>query len=178
MGEGSGLARGDVPEQVADHALRQIVALDLVGQDELLQLRHQPPVTADHPRDESLVSEVIEAAFAAVSLPRGIDEREVARAPLRLLARRLLREEVFLDRHGDTFGKADAYEPAGRDGVAIANQTHRLLRRDDFVASLRQLAAQDGMPLIQFAHSLSPCSCGDAYLLVYHEHVAGRAPHD
>ena len=156
MGERSGLAGGDVPEQVADHALRQVVALDEVGQHELLQLRHQPPVTADHAGDQSLVAEVIESALTAVPLPCRIDEREVARSALRLLARRLLREEVFLDCHGDAFGKTDADEPAGRDGIAIPNQTHRFFRRDDLVAPLRQLARQDRMHLLHIAHSLTP----------------------
>ena len=43
-----GLAGGDVAEKVGDHALRQIVGLDLVGDRQVLQLRHQAPVPADH----------------------------------------------------------------------------------------------------------------------------------
>ena len=46
--DGARLAGGDVAEQVADHALRQVVGLDLVVDGELLQLRHRPqwpPIT-------------------------------------------------------------------------------------------------------------------------------------
>ena len=41
------LAGGDVAEQVRDHALRQVVGLDLVRDRERLQLRHESPVAAD-----------------------------------------------------------------------------------------------------------------------------------
>ena len=73
------LARGDVAVQVRDHALRQVVGLDLVGHGQCLQLGHQAPVAADHPPHHALVAEVIESAIAAVALPRGVDQREVAR---------------------------------------------------------------------------------------------------
>ena len=48
-----GLAAGDVAEQVRDHALRQVVGLDLVVDRELLQLRHQAPVAADRALHQS-----------------------------------------------------------------------------------------------------------------------------
>src|SRR5689334_18624606 len=47
--EGAGLAGGDVAEQVREHALRQVIGLDLVGDRELLQRGDQPPVAAHHP---------------------------------------------------------------------------------------------------------------------------------
>jgi hypothetical protein len=74
--EGPGLARGDVAEQMRDHALRQVVGLDLAGHRQRLQFRHQPPVPSDHPLDEPGVAEVIQSAFAPVALPGGIDQRQ------------------------------------------------------------------------------------------------------
>ena len=48
-----GPMRGDVAEQMRDHALRQIVGLDLVGDGEVLQLRHETPMAADDPLDQA-----------------------------------------------------------------------------------------------------------------------------
>ena len=79
MGERARLAGGDVAEQVRDHALRQVVGLDLVGDRERLQLRHQAPVAADDALDQPVVAEVVEAALLAVALAGGVDERQVAR---------------------------------------------------------------------------------------------------
>ena len=49
----SRLARGDVAEQVRDHALRQVVGLDLVADRERLQLGHETPMAADHAPDQA-----------------------------------------------------------------------------------------------------------------------------
>ena len=40
--------RGDVAEQMRNHALRQVIGLDLVGDGELLQFWHKAPVPPDH----------------------------------------------------------------------------------------------------------------------------------
>ena len=77
----AGAMRGNVAEQMGDHALRQIIGLDLVLEGELLQLRREPPMAADHPLDEPLMGEVIEPAVLAVALTGGIDEGEVLRFP-------------------------------------------------------------------------------------------------
>jgi hypothetical protein len=69
LGQVAGLVGGDVAKQVRDHALRQVVGLDPVGDRERLQLGHQPPVAADHALDQSFVTKVIQAAFLAVALP-------------------------------------------------------------------------------------------------------------
>ena len=74
-----GPVRGDVAEEVGDHALRQVVGLDLVGDGELLQLRHKAPMAADDASDQPLMREVIEPAILAVALAGGIDQREVRR---------------------------------------------------------------------------------------------------
>ena len=109
------LARGDVAEQVRDHALRQVVRLDPVADGERLQLRHEAPVAADHALDEPVVPEMVEAALLAVALARRVDEREPARAADAV--GRLLRrfEEALLQRDRDVLGEADADEAAGGD---------------------------------------------------------------
>src|SRR5205085_11666758 len=75
----AGLARRDIAEQVRDHPLRQVVGLDLAGDGERLELRHQAPVPADHALDQPAVPEVVEPARLAVALAGGIDERQPAR---------------------------------------------------------------------------------------------------
>ena len=117
-----GLAGGDVAEQVGDHALRQVVGLDLVGDGQLLQLRHQAPVAADDAPHQPVVAEVVEAALLAVALAGGIDQGQVARRAEaeRVVLRR--REEALLQGDGDVLGEADADEAAGGDRVAVADQ--------------------------------------------------------
>ena len=55
----AGPVRGDVAEQMRNHALRQIIGLDLVGDGEMLQLRHQAPVAADDSAYEPLMREMV-----------------------------------------------------------------------------------------------------------------------
>src|SRR5690606_4905661 len=71
-------AGGDVAQQVADDALGEVVGFDLLGDREPADPRGEPPVTADDPREESLMPQVIEPPIAAVALPRGVQEGEPA----------------------------------------------------------------------------------------------------
>ena len=77
--EMAGPVRRDVAKQMGDDALRQIIGLDLVGDRELLQFGREAPMAADDALDQSVMREMIEAAMLAVALPRGIDQRQVAR---------------------------------------------------------------------------------------------------
>ena len=72
-------ARGDVAEQMSDHTLRQVVGLDLVGNSQMLQLRHKAPMAADDSLDQALVGKMIKPTLVAVALAGRIDEREIAR---------------------------------------------------------------------------------------------------
>ena len=130
----------DVAEQMGDDALREIVGLDLVGDRETLQLRHQSPVPADHAPHQAFVAEVIEPAFLAVALACGIDQREIARLVDRRGVLLRLRQVERLQRHRDLFGETDADEAAGRDRVAVADEADRLLRADDLPAFARAVA--------------------------------------
>ena len=125
----SRLARRDVAEQMRDHALRQVVRLDLIADRERLQLRHEAPVTADHAFHEPRVAEVIEAAILAVALACSIDERQVARTAdaLRIVFRGV--DEAVLERDGDVLGETDADEARRGDGVAIRESARRLRAR-------------------------------------------------
>ena len=78
-GQVAGPTSGDVAEEMGDDALRQIVGLDEVVDRELLDLRHETPVPTDHPLDEALMAEVVEALLTSVALPCRIDERQVPR---------------------------------------------------------------------------------------------------
>ena len=84
---------GDVAEQVRNHALREVVRFDLVGDGEPLQLRHESPVAADDATDQALMAKMIESALFAVALARGIDQREISRlvrSPGMSLLRRIM----------------------------------------------------------------------------------------
>ena len=78
-GERAGLAGGDVAVEVRDHALRQVVGLDLALEREAADLRDQAPMAADHALEQAVVAERVEAAVLAVPLPGGEQQREVAR---------------------------------------------------------------------------------------------------
>ena len=107
----AGLARGDVPVEMRDHALRQVVGLDLVADREALQLGHEPPMAADHAPDEPRLRKMVEAAVLAVSLAGGIDQGEVAR--LADVSEQLLLggKAELLERDRDLLGEADAVKP-------------------------------------------------------------------
>ena len=125
-GQRAGLAGSDVTKQVRDHALRQVVGLNLVARGQCLKLRHQPPVPAHHALDQPAMAEMVEPALLAIALTRGVDQRKVARIAHAIVALLGLGEETFLKRHGDAFGKTDADKAASSHGVATAHQLHRL----------------------------------------------------
>ena len=75
----AGPLRRDIAEEMGDHALRQIVGLDLVLHREALDFRDEAPMAADHARHKAGMAEMIEAALLAVALAGRIDEREIAR---------------------------------------------------------------------------------------------------
>ena len=128
----------DVAEQVRDHALREIVCLDPVGNGETLQLRNQPPVPADHAPHQPFMAEMVEPTLLAIALARGIDEREIARlADLSAGLALPFDEMERLQRHRDLLGETDADEAAGRDGIAVAYQADRFFGADDLSAVRR-----------------------------------------
>jgi hypothetical protein len=115
-GQLPGPARGDVAEQLRDHALRQVPGFDAVFHRELLQLRHQAPMAADDPSHQTLMREVIQPALASVALAGGVDQGEIAR---------LLRfEKAPLQRHCQVFGETDPDKAAACHVVAVADQAH------------------------------------------------------
>ena len=122
----AGPVRGDVAEQMRDHALRQIIGLDLVGDGEMLQLRHQAPVAADDSAHEPLVREMVQSALLAVALACRIDQCQIARMARRRGFGVARGNEPLLDRDGDFLGEADADEASGRQRVAIADEFHRV----------------------------------------------------
>ncbi len=105
--------------------MRQVVGLDLVRQRELADPRDQPPVAADDAFEQAVVAEPVEAALGPVALPGGEEDGQIARMP------RLL--EAPLQRHDQLFGRTIAHEAGVRQGIAIANDRNRFVRRDDLV---------------------------------------------
>ena len=118
VGQRARTSGGDVAVEVADDALRQVVGLDLALEREATDLRHQPPVAADHAPHHALVAKGVEAALLAVALPGRVDQRQVAR--------HAAVEEALLQRQRQRLGDAGADEATHSDGRAIGYQRHRL----------------------------------------------------
>ena len=127
------------------HALRQVVSLDLVGDRQLLQGRHQAPVAAHNALDHARVAQVIQASLLSVALPRRIDQGQAIRRTGAGFGLRC--QEARFQRHGDLLGEADADEAAGGDRVAVVDQPHRLGRADHLVApgARRRMVVQMGV---------------------------------
>src|SRR6266581_9700626 len=102
--------RGDVAVQMRDHPLRQVVRLDLIGDGEPLQLRHQAPVAAYDTSDQAFVPEVIESAVLAIALARRVNQGEIAWLADRLEILLFGGKVEFLQSNRDFLGKADADE--------------------------------------------------------------------
>ena len=128
-GQQAGLARGNVPEQLRDGALRQIVRLDLVLQGHLPQLGRQGPMATHGPLEQALVAQPVQPATLPVPLGDGKHEREIAGgAGL---------QETLLQRQRQLLGETLTHEPFDHDRVAVPYQPHRLGGRDDLVPHRR-----------------------------------------
>ncbi len=126
--------RGDIAEQLRNHALRQVIGFDAVIDRELLQSRHKSPMPADHTLDQPLVRKMIQPFDAAIALTGCIYKREICNrliAFLRLLSR--LKKALF-ERDGNLFRKADTDKSAGRNRIARSNQPHSFSRSDDLAS--------------------------------------------
>ena len=129
-GDGARLAGGDVAEHVGDDALRQVPGFDAVGDGKLLQLGHQAPVAADHPRNQAIMAEVIEATFLAITLTSRINQSQVARPAETMHIGLLTFKKQLFQRNGNIFSETDTDETAGSNGVAILDQAHGIARRN------------------------------------------------
>src|SRR6516162_3158820 len=116
---------------MGDHALRQVVGLDLVGHSEVLQLRNEAPMPSNDFLHQGLVGEMIESTFVAVPLAGGIDEREIARMTDGRSFDVARGEKTLLDRDRDLLGEADPNETASRQRIAITDELHRVGRGND-----------------------------------------------
>src|SRR5206468_6157514 len=94
----------------------------IVG-DEPDQRRHEPPVSADHPTQQALVREVVDAARGTVTDARGVDDREVARLAARL--------EAALERGEDGLGYAEARAALDDHRVSALDQPRRRIGVED-----------------------------------------------
>src|SRR6185295_18126943 len=124
----------DVAKKVRNDALRKIVSLDLVGDRQFLQFRHQPPMPADHAAHQTFMAKVIESPVVAVTLTPGVDQREIARlvgARSRLIP---LREEERLYFHGNFFGEADADKAACCNRVSVPYEAGGFFGADNLPA--------------------------------------------
>ena len=122
----AGTVCGDVAEQMRDHALRQIIGLDLIGDGEMLQLRHQAPVSTDDSAYEALVRKMVQSALFAVTLASRIDQCQIARMAKRRDFSVTRGDEPLFDGDSDFLSEADADEASGSQCVAITDEFHRV----------------------------------------------------
>ncbi len=140
---------------MADHALGQVVGLDLVGDRQLLQAGHQAPVTADDPPYQTGVAQVVEAAVLAVPLTGRINQCQIPRLTFLRQGGGVACQIHLFDGDGDALRESDANETASGDSIPITDETHRFGGRQDFAAPGRQDAAQYGMS-DTLRHDFSP----------------------
>jgi hypothetical protein len=73
----SGPLRGDLAQQHAEHALWEVVGLDLVRQRQRTELRREVPMPADDRLIRPLCARWFKPRSAAISLPGAVVEREI-----------------------------------------------------------------------------------------------------
>ena len=125
-GDGPGIAGGDIAEHVRDDALRQIVGLDLFSHRELLQLRRHAPVSGNHPFQKPFMVETVDALVFAVADTRGVQQCQ----SLGLAAFQI----TPLEGDDQLIGGTASHEAIQGDGIAAADQTNGLIRRNDLPA--------------------------------------------
>ena len=81
------------------------------------------------------MGEVVEAALLAVALACRVDKAQAAWFADTVGAAGRAFQKARLERDGNSLGKADADEAAGRHRVARADEARRLTRRLDLSAS-------------------------------------------
>jgi hypothetical protein len=126
LGEGTGFAGGQIPEQLADDSLRQVIGLDAVVECQLRHLRHAAPVARHHPAQQAFVAQVIEPQGLAVALAGGGEQRQVLWAAGG--------EEAALQRRQQGLGEAGLDEPGTGQRIAIPDQGDRFVGGNDLAA--------------------------------------------
>ena len=129
--------------ELGDHALGQIVGLDLVVLGSLCNFRHAPEVGGDDAFQQAIVMQPARAEPLAVAGTRAHDQREVARGPgfdEALLKRRVQRlRDAALDKAGR------------RDDRVIADERDGFISRNDLVGNhcvaFPQVTASDSLGL-------------------------------
>ncbi len=124
VGEDAGLAGRRRPEELGQHALGEVVGLDLAALRQLRQAGGLPPVASDHALAQARPGERGHATLGAVAEPRGVDEGEVARGPGLPVT-----PGERLDQGRGLVQPATGAEDA--DGVPVADPRHGVVGRDD-----------------------------------------------
>jgi hypothetical protein len=93
---------------------------------QLLDFGHQPPMATDDTLEHAGLPQVVQPTVLPISLASGIHQREVARRGGLL--------EPAGQGHGNGLGKTDADEATRGHCVAIVNQLHGFIGRDELAA--------------------------------------------
>ena len=125
LGEQSRLAGGAGAVKLGDHALRQIIAEDLVLLRRLGDLRHTAEIGGDDATQQTFVIEAAGAQPLTVAGAGGHDQRQIARM--------LGLDKALLQRRMQRFGNAALHETCRRHHVIVANKRNRLIGADHLV---------------------------------------------
>ena len=136
-GEVAGAVGGDIPEQVRDHALREIISLNLVVDGQLLHFGYQAPVPTDNPLEKAVMTKVIEASLLSIPLTGGVNKGQILRLAAASGARFRDRNKQVLKCHRYPFRKADPDEASRRDRVAVPDQADSFCGRHDLTSFRR-----------------------------------------
>jgi hypothetical protein len=155
------LPRRNVAIEVHDRSEGQIVAFDLIVDDESLDRWREIEMAADHPFYEARLGDPIKSAPGErMGLSDPKKQGQVPGLPQRprLGVLRLIKVREFVN---DRLGEADPAESADRDRVPASDQTDRLARRDDFA----RVAGSCGRNDLGNRHDPLPLDCriGDRF---------------
>ena len=118
-----GVVGGDVPEEVAQCPLRDVVGLHLIPHGHLPQGGDSGPVAGNEPLEHPLVGVVLTASAVPVALGAGVDVGEVPGvAGL---------QKTLLHRLVQGLGDAACHKAAGGNGIPILQEGGGLLGGDE-----------------------------------------------
>ena len=132
MRQRAGLAGRNVPKQVGNDPLRQVVGFNRIGHSQLLQLRYQAPMSTHDPFHHARMPQVIKPPAGAVALARGVHQGQVAGRAGSCFGLRV--QKPLFQCHCHRLRKANANKATGGHCVAVVDQSHSLGGADDFVA--------------------------------------------
>ena len=108
-------------------------------------------MAADHSPNQSLVAQMIQAAFLTVTLAGGVNQGQIA-GPISF-------KKVVFQGNRQMLGETDADETAGDNSVTVPDQSNRFVSGDDLAFAGERLRRQQGM-WVRSRHAIGPICNG------------------